>query len=33
MFELAFFAVLLVLLIGTLGLGYPESTHQRWTRH
>jgi hypothetical protein len=32
MFELAFFGVLLVVLIAALGLPYPESTHHRWTR-
>jgi hypothetical protein len=33
MFEIIFFGFLGVMLIGALGLGYPESTYSRWYRH
>ncbi len=33
MFELIVFAGLVVVLIGALGLGYPQSTYSRWNRH
>jgi hypothetical protein len=33
MFELIVLAGLAVVLIGALGLGYPQSTYSRWNRH
>lgn len=33
MFELIVFGSLLVVLIGLLGLPYPQSTYSRWNRH
>lgn len=32
MFELIVFGSLGVMLIGALGMGYPESTYSRWNR-
>ena len=32
MFELIVFGALLVVLIGALGLPYPQSTYDRWNR-
>jgi len=32
MFELIVFGSLGLMLIGALGLGYPESTYHRWNR-
>ena len=32
MFELIVFGTLLVVLIGALGLPYPQSTYNRWNR-
>jgi hypothetical protein len=32
MFELIVFGALLVVLIGVLGLPYPQSTYNRWNR-
>jgi hypothetical protein len=32
MFELIVFGILLVVLLGTLGLPYPQSTYNRWNR-
>ena len=33
MFELVFFVVLLTVLIGALGMPYPDITYGRGTRH
>ena len=32
MFELIVFGILLVVLLGALGLPYPQSTYNRWNR-
>jgi multisubunit Na+/H+ antiporter MnhG subunit len=33
MFELLVFAGVALVLIGAVGLGYPQSTYSRWNRH